>query len=73
MQVDKLVTYLTHKGTYENFVLDSGIQYNRVSNDGREVVGLATQPHLGENRDILAEDIILDTKAVVPLGEREIS
>lgn len=72
MQVDKLVTYLTHKGTYENFVLDSGIQYNRVSNDGREVVGLATQPHLGENRDILAEDIILDTKAVVPLGERNL-
>ncbi|MCR6571067.1 TonB-dependent ferric enterobactin receptor CfrA [Campylobacter insulaenigrae] len=72
MEVDKLVTYLSHEGVYENFSTTSTIQYNRVSNDGREVVGQATQPHLGENRDIIAEDIIFDTKAVIPLGQSHI-
>lgn len=70
MRVDRLVTFLRHQGSYENFSLDSALQYNRITNDGREVVGLATQPHLGENRNIAAEDIILDAKAVIPLGER---
>nr|WP_232817624.1 TonB-dependent receptor [Helicobacter burdigaliensis] len=70
MKTDKLITYLAHQGTYQNFVLDSSIQYNRVTNDGREVVGVATQPHLGENRDIKAEDFILDSRAVMPLGEK---
>ncbi|MCR6577338.1 TonB-dependent ferric enterobactin receptor CfrA [Campylobacter insulaenigrae] len=72
MEVDKLVTYLSHEGVYENFSTTSTIQYNRVSNDGREVVGQATQPHLGENRDIIAEDVIFDTKAVIPLGQSHI-
>ncbi|AJC85984.1 TonB-dependent ferric enterobactin receptor CfrA [Campylobacter sp. RM16704] len=72
MQVDKLVTYLSHEGVYENFSIISTLQYNRVSNDGREVVGQATQPFLGENRDIIAEDIILDTKSVIPLGKNHI-
>lgn len=70
MRVDRLVTFLRHQGNYENFSLDSALQYNRVTNDGREVVGVATQPYLGENRDISAEDIILDSKAVIPLGDR---
>ncbi|EOI3851607.1 TonB-dependent receptor, partial [Campylobacter coli] len=65
-------TYLSHEGVYENFSITSGLQYNRVSNDGREVVGQATQPFLGENRDIVAEDIILDTKSVIPLGQSHI-
>ncbi|EMX9391877.1 ferric enterobactin uptake receptor, partial [Campylobacter jejuni] len=69
MEVDKFVTYLSHEGVYENFSITSGLQYNRVSNNGREVVGQATQPFLGENRDIVAEDIILDTKSVIPLGQ----
>ncbi|EOH3459438.1 TonB-dependent receptor, partial [Campylobacter coli] len=72
MEVDKFVTYLSHEGVYENFSITSGLQYNRVSNDGREVVGQATQPFLGENRDIVAEDIILDTKSVIPLGQSHI-
>ncbi|EGN8966529.1 TonB-dependent siderophore receptor [Campylobacter jejuni] len=72
MEVDKFVTYLSHEGVYENFSIASGLQYNRVSNDGREVVGQATQPFLGENRDIVAEDIILDTKSVIPLGQNHI-
>ncbi|HED8758123.1 TPA: TonB-dependent ferric enterobactin receptor CfrA [Campylobacter jejuni] len=72
MEVDKFVTYLSHEGVYENFSITSGLQYNRVSNDGREVVGQATQPFLGENRDIVAEDIILDTKSVIPLGQNHI-
>ncbi|MBX2078679.1 TonB-dependent receptor [Campylobacter peloridis] len=72
MQVDKLVTYLSHEGVYENFSITSTLQYNRVSNDGREVVGQKTQPFLGQNRDILAEDIILDTKSVIPLGQSHI-
>ncbi|AJC84415.1 TonB-dependent receptor [Campylobacter peloridis] len=72
MQVDKLVTYLSHDGVYENFSITSTLQYNRVSNDGREVVGQKTQPFLGQNRDILAEDIILDTKSVIPLGQSHI-
>ncbi|EKN7438793.1 TonB-dependent siderophore receptor [Campylobacter jejuni] len=72
MEVDKFVTYLSHEGVYENFSTTSGLQYNRVSNNGREVVGQATQPFLGENRDIVAEDIILDTKSVIPLGQSHI-
>lgn len=72
MEVDKLVTYLSHEGIYENFSITSTLQYNRVSNNGREVVGQATQPFLGENRDIVAEDIILDTKSVIPLGQNHI-
>ncbi|EOI9768620.1 ferric enterobactin uptake receptor, partial [Campylobacter jejuni] len=72
MEVDKFVTYLSHEGVYENFSITSGLQYNRVSNDGREVVGQSTQPFLGENRDIVAEDIILDTKSVIPLGQNHI-
>ncbi|WP_034554946.1 TonB-dependent receptor domain-containing protein [Helicobacter apodemus] len=72
MNVDKIVTYLTHQGTYNNFNLDSGLQYNRVTNNGREVVGQATQKDLGHNRDIKAEDIIIDTKAIIPIGERNI-
>ncbi|MCR6585215.1 TonB-dependent receptor [Campylobacter insulaenigrae] len=72
MDVDKLVTYLSHEGVYENFSTTSTIQYNRVSNDGREVVGKKGQAYLGENRDIIAEDIIFDTKAVIPLGQSHI-
>ncbi|BEJ71429.1 TPA: TonB-dependent ferric enterobactin receptor CfrA [Campylobacter jejuni] len=72
MEVDKFVTYLSHEGVYENFSITSTLQYNRVSNDGREVVGQATQPFLGQNRDIVAEDIILDTKSVIPLGQSHI-
>ncbi|OEW18097.1 ferric enterobactin uptake receptor [Campylobacter sp. BCW_6879] len=72
MEVDKFVTYLSHEGIYENFSIASGLQYNRVSNNGREVVGQATQPFLGENRDIVAEDIILDIKSVIPLGQNHI-
>lgn len=72
MEVDKFVTYLSHEGVYENFSITSGLQYNRVSNNGREVVGQANQPFLGQNRDIVAEDIILDTKSVIPLGQSHI-
>ncbi|AJC92037.1 ferric enterobactin uptake receptor [Campylobacter subantarcticus LMG 24377] len=72
MQVDKLVTYLSHEGVYEDFSITSTLQYNRVSNDGREVVGQVSQPFLGQNRDIVAEDIIVDTKAVIPLGQSHI-
>ncbi|EAH8148564.1 TonB-dependent siderophore receptor [Campylobacter jejuni] len=72
MEVDKFVTYLSHEGIYKNFSITSTLQYNRVSNNGREVVGQATQPFLGENRDIVAEDIILDTKSVIPLGQNHI-
>ncbi|EAK9940556.1 TonB-dependent receptor domain-containing protein [Campylobacter lari] len=72
MQVDKLVTYLSHEGVYENFSITSTLQYNRVSNDGREVVGQASQPFLGQNRDIVAEDIIVDTRSVIPLGQSHI-
>ncbi len=72
IQVDKLVTYLSHEGVYEDFSITSTLQYNRVSNDGREVVGQKTQPFLGQNRNIVAEDIILDTKSVIPLGQSHI-
>lgn len=72
MDIEKLVTFIAHEGIYENFSLNSGLQYNRATNNGREVVGQVTQPFLGENRGIKAEDIIADTKAVVPIGQRNI-
>jgi len=72
MDIEKLVSFFSHQGVYENLSINSGLQYNRVTNNGREVVGQATQPFLGQNRDIKAEDIILDTKGVMPLGERNI-
>ncbi|MCR8678934.1 MULTISPECIES: TonB-dependent ferric enterobactin receptor CfrA [Campylobacter] len=70
MDIDKLVTYLIHEGIYDGFSLNSGIQYNRVGNDSRLVV--ANNPYKGQNRDILAQDYIVDTKAVVPVGQSHI-
>lgn len=70
MDIDKLVTYLTHEGVYEDFTINSGIQYNRVTNDSRLVV--AKNPYSGQNRDILAQDYIADTKAVIPIGQSNI-
>ncbi|HHP0357960.1 TPA: TonB-dependent ferric enterobactin receptor CfrA [Campylobacter jejuni] len=72
MDIEKFVSFLSHEGVYDNFSITSGLQYNRVGNDGRMVVGQESQPYLGENRDILAEDIIVDTKAVIPIGEKHI-
>ncbi|MCX2683435.1 TonB-dependent receptor [Campylobacter sp. MIT 21-1685] len=72
MNISKLVSFFTHQGVYEKFLLNSGLQYNRVTNDGRQVVGQSTVPFLGQNRDIRAEDIILDSKAVIPLGLKNI-
>ena len=72
MNITKFVSFLSHTGTYENFSLNSGLQYNRATNDGRQVVGPATQAYLGQNRDIRAEDIIIDSKAVIPLGLKNI-
>ncbi|ALV25304.1 ferric enterobactin uptake receptor [Campylobacter iguaniorum] len=68
MDIKKLVTYLAHEGDYDDFSLNSALQYNRVTNNGREVVGQKTQPFLGENRDIKAEDFIADTKSVFNVG-----
>lgn len=64
MDITKLITYLAHEGNYDDFTLNSAFQYNRMTNDGREVVGQKTQPYLGENRDIKGEDFMVDTKAV---------
>ncbi len=72
MDISKIVTYLAHEGIYDAFTLNSAVYYNRVTNDGREVVGQPTQAFLGQNRDIKAEDFMLDTKAVVPIGNRNI-
>lgn len=69
MKVDKITTYLAHQGIYEGLVLDSGIQYNSVSNDGRTVPGEAHRNY-GKNRDIKSEDFIVDTKATLALGTR---
>ena len=71
MDIDKLVTYLTHEGVYEDFTINSGIQYNRVTNNGRIVVA-NNNPYSGQNRDILAQDYIVDTKAVIPIGQSNI-
>ena len=72
MTIDKFSTYLTHEGRYDLFNLTSSLQYNRITNNGRQVVGQATQPHLGENRDITAEDFIFDTKAIFELGSSNV-
>ncbi|MBO7155639.1 MAG: TonB-dependent receptor [Campylobacter sp.] len=71
MDIDKLVTYLTHEGVYDGFTINSGIQYNRVTNNGRIVVA-NNNPYSGQNRDILAQDYIADTKAVIPIGQSNI-
>ncbi|MDA3969248.1 TonB-dependent ferric enterobactin receptor CfrA [Helicobacter ibis] len=70
MGFEKIVTYLTHEGAYDNFVINSGIQYNSVSNDGREVVGDKSVKYLGENRDILAQTYIADTKVTTLIGDK---
>lgn len=72
MDITKLVTYLTHEGNYEDFTLSSTLQYNRVTNNGREVVGQKTQAYLGENREIKAEDFIADTKAVFQIYDSNV-
>lgn len=72
MDIQRIITYITHQGHYDYFSIDSGIQYNAISNDGREVVGQSGIPHLGQNRDILAETYIGNTKAVIPIGNSNI-
>ncbi|ANE35039.1 ferric enterobactin uptake receptor [Campylobacter hyointestinalis subsp. lawsonii CCUG 27631] len=72
MDITKLVTYLTHEGNYDDFTLSSTLQYNRVTNNGREVVGQKTQAYLGENREIKAEDFIADTKAVFQIYDSNV-
>ena len=71
MDIDKIVTYLAHEGIYNGINLNSAIQYNRVSNDSRLVVA-RNNPYWGQNRDILAQDYIADTKAVIPIGQSNI-
>ncbi len=72
MDIQRIITYITHQGHYDYFSIDSGIQYNAISNDGREVVGQSGISHLGQNRDILAETYIGNTKAVIPIGNSNI-
>lgn len=72
MDVAKLITFLTHEGNYDGFTLRTTFQYNLVTNNGREVVGQKTQPYLGENRDIKAEDFMADTKAVFQIWDNNI-
>ncbi|MDY3113338.1 MAG: TonB-dependent receptor [Helicobacter sp.] len=71
MKVEKITSYISHSAKYDSFSLDSGLQYNSMSNDGRTVPG-ELHRNYGKNRDIKSEDFIADTKAVLPLGSKNI-
>ena len=66
LEMDRLVTYLAHEGTYEYFNLDSSVQYNRITHDGRTVTD-SKSPYYKKGRDIKGEDILANTKAVIPI------
>lgn len=68
--VNKLITSAVHQGTYDFGTWKNSIQFLRTENTGRLVAGKTDSPNLGKNRGIASNDIIVDSRALFYLGDR---
>ncbi|QOQ90753.1 TonB-dependent receptor [Helicobacter cinaedi] len=70
LNVSKLVGLLGHDGDYSFGKWKTSLQYMDTRNLGRKVVGKYTaDPDVGKNRDIIGQDIYLDSRLLLPLGD----
>lgn len=70
MNVSKLVGLLGHDGDYSFGKWKTSLQYMDTRNLGRKVVGKYTaDPDVGKSRDIIGQDIYLDSRVLLPLGD----
>ena len=70
MNVSKLVGLLGHDGDYSFGKWKTSLQYMDTRNLGRKVVGKYTaDPDVGKSRDIIGQDIYLDSRLLLPLGD----
>lgn len=63
---------LAHQGKYEHISTDTSIQYNSTLNSGRLVTPSAVgadSPLVGEDRNLLGQDVILDHKSIFGVGD----
>lgn len=63
---------LAHQGKYEHINTDTSIQYNSTLNSGRLVTANAVganSPLVGQDRNLLGQDVILDHKSVFGVGD----
>lgn len=70
--VDKILGAIGHKGSYDFGTWKNTLQFMRTNNTGRLVAGNPTSPNLGKNRDIASNDVIADTRLLLPLGDSNI-
>lgn len=70
--VDKILGAIGHKGSYDFGTWKNTLQFMRTNNTGRLVAGNTSSPNLGKNRDIASNDVIADTRLLLPLGESNI-
>ena len=68
--VNKLIVSAAHQGTYNFGNWKNSIQFLRTENTGRLVAGKTDSPNLGKNRGIASNDIIVDSRALFYLGDR---
>lgn len=70
MNVSKLVGLIGHDGDYSFGKWKTSLQYMDTRNLGRKVVGKYTaDPDVGKSRDIIGQDIYLDSRLLLPLGD----
>ncbi|RDU60977.1 TonB-dependent receptor domain-containing protein [Helicobacter marmotae] len=67
--INKLMGALSHRGDYSFGTWKSSVQYIKTENTGRLVAGNTSSPNLGKNRDITSNDVIVDSRLLVYLGE----
>lgn len=70
--VDKILGAIGHKGSYDFGTWKNTLQFMRTNNTGRLVAGNIASPNLGKNRDIASNDVIADTRLLLPLGDSNI-
>ncbi len=70
--MNKLMTSLVHDGTYDFGVWKNSLQFMQTESTGRRVMGRADLPNFGKNRDITSNDVIADSRLMLPLGDYNI-
>ena len=70
--VNKLATALAHRGDYAYGSWKNSIQFIRTNNTGRLVVGPSSNPNATKNRGIASNDVIVDSRLLLPLFEHTI-
>ncbi|WP_066388919.1 TonB-dependent receptor domain-containing protein [Helicobacter himalayensis] len=67
--MNKFMGALVHKGEYDFGTWKTSLQYFNTQNTGRLVAGKTDSPNLGKNRNIASNDIIFDSRMLLPLGD----